>query len=125
MEIVRRLDITYEEFVENHLKPGIPIVFTNASKVWKANGLLTPDWLRSKFGERITSHNHIDYTMNQILDLVENSTEANPAPYPFLYNIPKKLPELLEYVQPVGLNYALPNWIDSKLFERGYWGNAL
>ncbi len=125
MEIVRRSEISYEEFIENHVKPGIPIVFTNASKVWKANGLLTPDWLRSKFGERLTSHNNQDFTMNQILDLVENSTESNPAPYPFLYNIPNQLPELMEYIQPVGLNYALPNWIDSTLFKRGHWGNAI
>ncbi len=125
MEIVRRSDITYEEFVENHLKPGIPIVFTNASKVWKANGTFTPNWLRENFGERKTSHDNKEYTMKQVLDLIEKSTVENPAPYPFLFNLPSVLPELIEYVQPVGLNYAEPNWIDSSFFKRGTWGNAL
>ena len=28
--------------MEEHHNPGIPVIFTDASKVWKANGLLTP-----------------------------------------------------------------------------------
>src|SRR5690606_8326829 len=31
-------DLTYEQFIEEHWKPGIPLVFTDASKVWKAHG---------------------------------------------------------------------------------------
>jgi histone arginine demethylase JMJD6 len=46
MDIIRRDNITYKEFMEEHYKPGIPLVFTNAAKVWKANGLFSPDWFR-------------------------------------------------------------------------------
>lgn len=125
MDIIRKSDISYEDFIENHLKPGIPLVFTNASKIWKLNGLITPDWLKENFGDRKTTHNDVEYTMSQIIDLVMNSTTENPAPYPILYNIPLQLPELLDYIQPVDLNYAKPNWIDSRLFKRGHWGNAI
>ena len=43
MDIIRRDNISYKEFIEEHYKPGIPLVFKSASKVWKANGLFTPD----------------------------------------------------------------------------------
>ncbi len=125
MEIVRRADISYDEFINNHLIPGIPLVFTNASKIWKANGVFTPEWLRSNFPDRTTSLNNKEYTMKELIGLIENSTEDNPAPYPFRFNIPLQIPELLPYLDPVHLNYSQPNWLDSRLFRRGFWGNAV
>jgi len=117
-------NITYEEFMENFYRPGIPVVFKNASKVWKANGLFSPDWFRKNFGDRTIEKGGKTYTMTQVLDMVENSTEANPAPYPFIFNIPEKLPEVLPLIEPLSLNYAKPNWIQSKWFKKGYWGSA-
>ena len=125
MEIIRKSAISYDEFIENHLKPGIPLVLTNASKTWKANGTFTPDWLKANFGERKTSHADIEYSMSEVIDLIKSSTPENPAPYPFLYNIPGSLPELLDYIRPVNLNYAKPNWVDSALFKRGNWGSVV
>jgi hypothetical protein len=124
MEVQKVGDITHSEFMENFYKPGIPVVFKNASKVWKARGTFTPDWFRQNYGERITELDGKQYTMKQVLDLVEASTVDNPAPYPFLFNIPKVIPEVLPMVQPLNLNYAVPNWLDNKWFSRGYWGNA-
>jgi len=125
MEIVRKADISYDEFIQNHLIPGVPLVFTNASKIWKANGVFTPDWFRANFADRTTAINNKEYTMKEVMDLVESSSVENPAPYPFLFNIPSDIPELLPYIEPVHLNYAQPNWIDSRFFKRGYWGNAV
>jgi hypothetical protein len=125
MEIVRKTDISYDDFVQNHLIPGIPLVFTNASKLWKANGVFTPDWFRANYADRTTAINNKEYTMKEVMDLVESSSVENPAPYPFLFNIPSDIPELMPYIEPVHLNYAQPNWIDSRLFKRGYWGNAV
>jgi histone arginine demethylase JMJD6 len=117
-------DISYEEFMERFYKPGIPVVFKNASKVWKANGLFTPDWLRDNFGDRTIEKDGRKYTIREVIDLVENSTEDKPAPYPFLLNIPNLLPEVLPLVSPLNLNYAKPNWLESKWFKLGYWGSA-
>src|SRR5215475_4057142 len=104
MEIKRKADISYEEFMEEHYKPGIPLVFTNASKVWKANGLFTPDWFRKNFGDRTTEKSGKTYTMKEVMDMVESSSESNPAPYPFLFDIPSKLPEILPLIEPLDLN---------------------
>ncbi|MBC7552397.1 MAG: cupin-like domain-containing protein [Taibaiella sp.] len=124
MDVQRVGDISQKEFVENFYKPGIPVVFTNASKVWKANGTFTPDWFRKNYGDRTTELNGKRYTMTEILNLVETSTVEKPAPYPFIFDINKQLPELLPMVQPLNMNYAVPNWLENKWFSRGYWGSA-
>jgi histone arginine demethylase JMJD6 len=124
MEIQKVADISYKEFMTEFYEPGIPIVFKNASRIWKANGLFSPDWFRENYGERSIQKSGRKYTMKEILDLVENSTESNPAPYPFIFNIPSTLPELLPLIEPLNLNYALPNWLDSPWFKRGKWGGV-
>jgi histone arginine demethylase JMJD6 len=124
MDIIRRDDISYEEFIEEHYKPGIPLVFTKAAKVWKANGLFTPDWFRQNYPDREIDVRGKVYTMKEVMDLVENSTAENPAPYPIIYNIPESLPELMPLIEPLDLNYASPNWLKNKMFQLGKWGGA-
>jgi histone arginine demethylase JMJD6 len=124
MEIQRVDDISHQEFMTRFYEPGIPVVFKNASKVWKAKGLFSPDWFRENYGEKTTEKNGQTYTMKEIMDLVENSNENNPAPYPLIFNIPNQLPELLPLIDPLSLNYARPNWLESKWFKKGYWGSA-
>jgi histone arginine demethylase JMJD6 len=123
-EVQKVDDISYQEFMDNFYNPGIPVVFKNASKVWKANGLFTPDWFRKNYGDRTIEKGNRTYSMSEIMELVEKSTESNPAPYPFIFNIPEKLPEILPLIDPLNLNYARPNWMESKWFKRGYWGSA-
>lgn len=125
MEIKKKANVPYKEFYEEHLQAGVPIVFEDAAKVWKANGVFTPDWLRANFGNRTTEVKGKTYTMSEILDLVENSTVENPAPYPCIFNIHKQLPELLEYINPLHLNYARPNWTENSLFKKGHWGSEV
>ncbi|MFA4870537.1 MAG: cupin-like domain-containing protein [Pedobacter sp.] len=124
MEIQRVDDISHQEFMTRFYEPGIPVVFKNASKVWKAKGLFSPDWFRENYGEKTTEKNGQIYSMKEIMDLVENSNENNPAPYPLIFNIPNQLPELLPLIDPLSLNYARPNWLESKWFKKGYWGSA-
>jgi histone arginine demethylase JMJD6 len=124
MEVQKVEDISYATFMQEFYQPGIPVIFKNASKDWKAKGLFNPDWFRSNFGDRKTEVAGKILTMRQIMDLVENSSVDNPAPYPCIFNIPDTLPEILDLIQPLHLNYALPNWLDSKWFTRGHWGSA-
>ena len=56
-EVQKVGDISYKDFIENFYKPGIPVVFKNASKVWKANGLFKPDFFRKNFGDRAIEKN--------------------------------------------------------------------
>jgi hypothetical protein len=124
MEIQRVDSISHKEFMNEFYEPGIPVVFKNALKVWKAHGLFSPDWFRTNYGERFIKKGGKTYTMSEIMDLVESSNESNPAPYPFIFNIPSELPELLPLLEPLHLNYAVPNWLDSKLFQVGKWGGV-
>ncbi|MBA3827877.1 MAG: cupin-like domain-containing protein [Taibaiella sp.] len=124
MEIQKVGDISYEDFMEQYYKPGIPVVFKDAAKVWKAKGLFSPAWFRANYGDKVTEHDGKKYTMRQVMDLVEASTESKPAPYPFLFSIPDIIPEVWPMVQPLNLNYAKPNWLENKWFQRGYWGSA-
>src|ERR1700761_152846 len=124
MHIQKVDDLSYRDFIENFYKPGIPVVFKNATKVWKRE-VFTPDWFRSNLGDKTIEKNGRTYTMREVLDLCETSTEANPAPYPFIFDIPTNLTELKPYIQPTDIGYAKPNWLHSPLFQRGYWGSAL
>jgi len=124
MEIIRRDNITYEEFIEQHYKPGIPLVFTNAVKDWKAKELFSPDWFRENYPDKKTEVKGQTYTMRQIMDMVENSSVENPAPYPCIFNIHDELPEILPLIKP-DLIYSKPNWLDNKMFKIGKWGAAL
>ena len=124
MTIQKVDDISHQEFMTHFYEPGVPVVFKNAAKVWKAKELFTPDWFREHYGDRKTEKNGINYTMREIMDLAEQSSETNPAPYPLKFNIPEQLPELVPLIEPLNLNYALPNWLESKWFNRGYWGSA-
>ncbi|MDB5147343.1 MAG: cupin-like protein [Mucilaginibacter sp.] len=125
MDIIRRDNITYEEFIEEHYKPGIPLVFTKAAKVWKANGLFTPDWFRENYPDRKTDVRGTTYTIKQVMDMVEASTEDKPAPYPMIFDIPSTIPELMPLLDPLDLNYASPNWLRNKMFNIGKWGGAI
>mgnify|MGYP001548191790 CR=1 FL=1 len=52
MEIKRTSvhDMSPERFLEEHWKTGVPLVFTDASRVWGANGIFSPDWFRENYG---------------------------------------------------------------------------
>jgi histone arginine demethylase JMJD6 len=116
MDVQKIDNIPYKEFMNEFYKPGVPVVFKNASKVWKANGLFTPDYFRKNFADRKTEVQEKEYTMKELLDLVENSTAEKPAPYPIKFDIPSKIPELLPLINPLGMHYAVPNWFESKMF---------
>ena len=125
MEVRKVGDISHEEFMKEFFERRTPVVFKTASKVWKANGLFTPDYFRKNFGNRSTKVDDRDYTMAESLDLIENSTPENPAPYPCRYDIPSQLPEILPLISPLGMNYAIPNWFESDAFPRVIYGSAI
>ena len=127
MEIKRASikELSYERFISEHWKPGIPLVFTDASSVWQANGTFSPDWFRKNYGDRHTEVNGKDYTMAEILDLVEGKDTSRPVPYPCKFHVNTQLPEVMPMLSPLSLNYAKPNWLESSWFSKGQWGGAI
>jgi hypothetical protein len=117
-------EITHKEFYNEFWKKGIPLVFKDASRKWKAYGTFTPDYFRTNFGDRKTEVNGAEYTMNEILDLVEGKDTSRPVPYPCKYHIRTALPELAGHMDPLDLGFARPNWLESRWFRLGNWGNV-
>ena len=64
MEVRRVGDISQDEYMREFYLKAIPVVFENASKVWKARNLFTPDWFRQNFVDRSTEVKGRTYTMN-------------------------------------------------------------
>jgi histone arginine demethylase JMJD6 len=124
MEVKKVGDISYASFMQEFYQPGVPVIFKNASNLWKAKEVFNPDWFRSNYGTRKTEVSGKTYSMSQIMDMIESSSVNNPAPYPCIFDIPKTLPEILDLLQPLHLNYARPNWLNSRWFGRGHWGSA-
>lgn len=127
MEIkkVEASTFTYERFIEEHWKPGIPLVFKGATRSWQAHDRFCPEWFRKNYGERLTRVNDQEYSMSEIMDLVEGKDRSRMVPYPCKFHIPSQLPELVPMLAPLDLGYAKPNWLQSNWFKRGYWGSAL
>ncbi len=124
---VRRVsqgEITQKEFYNDYWKKGIPLVFKDASRQWKASGLFTPDFFREHYGDRRCHVDGVEYTMTEVLDLVEGRDTSRPVPYPSMFHIRTELPKLAGHMDPLDLGYARPNWLESRWFQKGNWGNA-
>lgn len=115
--IERRSDLSYKEFISAYQKPGIPVILENATHAWKSGMVFTPDFFRKNFGDRTTWFSNRQYTITELLDLTANSSKENPAPYPVKFNILTQLPEILEDMNPLDMNLAKPNWLNSKLLK--------
>jgi len=122
---VEASEFRYEQFIEEHWKPGVPLVFKNATRGWRAYNTWTPDAMRQRFGSRRTHVEGKEYTMSEIMDLVEGKDTSRPVPYPCKFHLPTQLPELVTEVSPLNIGFAKPNWLESAWFKRGYWGSAL
>ncbi len=125
MEVQKVGDISHATFMREFYQPGIPVVFKNASKAWKAHELFTPAYFRKHFAERRTMVNDREYSLTEILELVEKSSADQPAPYPCKFDIPSQLPELLPLISPLGMHYAEPNWFESKAFPGKAYGSSI
>ena len=125
MTIEKIDNISPKDFYENFVKKGVPAILKNASQSWKDNSIFTPEFFATNFGSRVTTFNGREYTMTEILEITKNSTRENPAPYPIQYEIPIQLPELMDAIHPIHLNYSRPNWFRSKLLPYGKIGNSI
>ncbi|AMR26002.1 hypothetical protein A0257_02055 [Hymenobacter psoromatis] len=115
--------LPYEQFIENYVKPGIPVVLTDASASWKSNTQFTPAFFKEHFADYATTHGATTYSMSDILEITAQSTPENPAPYPILFEVPTQLPKLLAMLEPLHMHYSLPNWFSNKLMPYGMFRN--
>lgn len=121
----KRSDLTYTEFINEYQNKGIPVVLTNATSIWKSDKMFTPEYLKENFGDRKTKYENREYSLSEILDIAAESTVENPAPYPIKFNLLTQLPELLQHMDPLHLNLARPNWLNSKIYPKNKLGNSI
>jgi hypothetical protein len=107
--IERRSRLGNAEFRENYLKPHIPVIVTDAIDHWSATKTWTPDFFRTRFGDRLVRVDR-QYRLAEYIDLVEQSSPDRPAPYLFHLFLDENFPELLGDFQPWP-EYLTPNWL--------------
>ncbi|MGA2845983.1 MAG: cupin-like domain-containing protein [Candidatus Acidiferrales bacterium] len=116
VEIERRDNLPYQEFAQDYLFPHKPVVISGALDKWPAMTKWSPDYFKKKYGAMKLTIDKIDYSMADFIDLVNSSTDENPAPYLRNAIIDRFLPELLADVQPLP-SYFSPNWLTGPLSQ--------
>jgi histone arginine demethylase JMJD6 len=95
-------------FVERYRDPRTPVILSDAAQHWPAYGKFTPDWFRAHFAQKTLRLQGRDWTLAEILDVLEASTQDKPGPYPCKFEIARDFSELLPAVTP-RFAYSLPD----------------
>ncbi len=98
--IDKREDISQRDLVKEYVEPGIPVVLKNAARKWEAMGMITPEFMKTRYGHLTKVVKGVTYTMSEFIDLMMTSTPEHPAPYPFNFNVEYYFPELRKYFKP-------------------------
>ena len=49
MIVEKKSGLTRKEFIDKHLKPGIPVVLTDATKEWPGRKKFTPEFFKKNY----------------------------------------------------------------------------
>jgi hypothetical protein len=100
--------LPFDRFVESYRDPRCPVILTDAASAWPAYTHFKPDWFRANFAGKHLRLRGRDWTLGEILDTLERSTESAPGPYPCKFEIVRDFPELMPQVTP-RFAYSLPD----------------
>ncbi|MCA9580989.1 MAG: hypothetical protein KC416_04295 [Myxococcales bacterium] len=118
-----REGLTPAEFRREYFEPHRPVVMRGAAQSWKALEVLTPDFVRERYGDRELSFDGTTYRLGEILDRLEASDPERPAPYPCKLNLDEDIPDLYEYLQPFPLPHSQPNRVTNPLVLASRFGS--
>lgn len=122
LSVEKKYGMTYAEFAKDHLFGNYPVVIGDACKDWPAKEKFTPEFFRAKYGEKMIEVQGKHYKLGDFLDIVENATLDNPAPYPCQLQIDKDYPELMPDIYP-RFEFSNPDW-SQKLLLKPFLRNA-
>lgn len=105
-----------KEFMNEYVIPNKPVVLLDAAKGWKALDLFTPQFFKEKFPDKVAEARGKKIRLADYMDMMVNSTEQNPAPYPYKFDIEAKFTELIEYIEP-RFDILKKNRLKSPLFK--------
>ncbi|MFT4114987.1 cupin-like domain-containing protein [Silvibacterium sp.] len=101
-------DLPYERFLKEYLEPNRPVIISNAAPQWNAMRTWTPEFFKSRYGEKIFQVSYeTKMAMSDLIDAIMASTQEKPGPYLHKVIIYRDMPELLEDLFPDNV-YAFP-----------------
>lgn len=98
--IDRHKNLSQKEFLNEYVIPGKPVILTEAANSWPAMKKWTPDFFKSKYGHIEREVRGKKYKIGDYIELMFNSSDENPSPYPYNFNVEYFFPELLDDIQP-------------------------
>src|SRR4051812_47660031 len=81
IQVVRRANLTHDEFVRGYLSPLHPVILTDAITHWAALTKWTPAFFKEHYGTLSITIDDQSYTMRDFVNLVLKSDSDHPAPY--------------------------------------------
>lgn len=104
-----------EAFRRDYLAPLRPVIVTDAIEHWPAARKWTPEFFRREHGTRLVRVDGAEWALDDLIDRIEASTPARPAPY-LRNELLQHWPESLrEDIAPMP-ECTQPNWLDSRAF---------
>lgn len=123
VKIDKRSNLSRKELYHEYIKPGIPVILTDAAKNWKGMGKITPEFFKKNYPNITKQIGDVHYTMSDYVDLMLDRSPAKPVPYPFNFNVEKFFPELLPDIKP-DILYAKSDRVNHRFMPRFMLGNT-
>jgi hypothetical protein len=98
--IERVSGLAFDRFVETYRAPRRPVILADAANAWPAYTHFKPEWFRANYAGKKLRLRGREWSLGEILDVLERSTENEPGPYPCKFEIVRDFPELLTDVSP-------------------------
>ena len=114
-QIDRRAGMSADEFEREYLESLRPVILTDAISHWRALGRWSPQFFKQEYGRLTVTVDGETMSLGDLIDRVEASSSANPAPYLRNQPLSEWPPELLADVLPMP-DCTRPNWFESRLF---------
>jgi histone arginine demethylase JMJD6 len=114
-EIDRRAGLSAKAFEREYLEPLRPVILTDAISHWPALGRWSPQFFKQHYGHLEVTVDGETLSLGDLVDQVEASSAAKPAPYLRNQPLANWPPELLADVLPMP-ECTRPNWFESRLF---------
>lgn len=115
--IDKRSNLSKKELFNEYIKPGKPVVLTDATAAWNDVGKFTPQFFKENYGHITKEVKGKTYTIAEFVDMMYASTPENPAPYPFNFNVEHQFPDLMASFRPEIL-YAKSDRINHPLMPK-------
>ena len=111
--IERRAGLSYADFERDYLFPLKPMVLVGALNNLPAVGKWTPEFFRRTFSDRELD---VDGPIRcaELIERIETSSEASPAPYLHAQRLADTFPELAPDIEPWPI-YLGPNWMTRRI----------